>query len=176
MGNALLLMVVRFSRGKKSTLSRDAELAATEQRLVALQTEILTLAERDARSFAPVAAAYQMSNATPAEKAVRVRAIDQGLMGAMDVPRETLRLAQAALAAVLPVADCAGKSIVSDLAAGAELLRAAAEIAYLNLRVNVALLSESAGARDALAAAGQMHEAIGEHQAALRAAADRLIG
>ncbi len=176
MGNALLLMVVRFSRGKKSTLSRDAELAATEQRLVALQAQILTLAERDSQSFAPVAAAYQMPNATPAEKAARQAAIDQGLVGAMVVPQETLRLAQAALAAVLPVADCAGKSIVSDLAAGAELLRAAAEIAYLNLRINVALLSGSAGARDALAAAAQIHDAVGKQQAALRAAADRLLG
>lgn len=172
MGSALLLMVVRFSRGKKANAAREAELAAVEQELLALHAAILPLAERDSASFAPVAAAYRLPQATPSEQDARREAICRGLLGAMTVPHETLRLAHAALAAVLPVAGCAGKSIVSDLAAGAALLRAAADVAALNLRINAAL---AAADPSALAPALALREEVERQHAALHALADRSL-
>lgn len=172
MGSALLLMVVRFSRGKKANAAREAELTSVEADLSALHAAILPLAERDAQGFEPVAAAYGLPRATPAEQAAREAAIRAGLVEAMVVPFESLRLIQRALATVLPVADCANRSIVSDLAAGATLLRAAAEIALLNLRINVSLAGEG---DDVLASARSMREDVVRQHAALCAAADRLL-
>ena len=179
MGSALLLMVVRFSRGKKSNLAREGELAAVEQRLLALHAEMLALAERDCQSFAPVAAAYHLPQATAADQAARQAAIDQGLLGAMVVPQETLRLVREALATVAPVAAGAGKSTVADLLAGGELLCAAAEIAIRNLRVNAALVDAALAAapvQAALASATALRDDVARQQAALRVAADRLLG
>lgn len=173
MGSALLLMVVRFSRGKKANLAREGQLAAVESDLEALHAAILPLAERDAQGFEPVAAAYRLPQATPAEKAAREAAIRAGLEGAMAVPFETLRLVQRALATVLPVADCANKSIVSDLAAGAALLSAAAEIALLNLRINVALAGRG---DDVLASGRDLREDVARQHASVCAAAERLLG
>lgn len=174
MGSALLLMVVRFARGKKANAARESELGAVEAELVALQVAILPLAQQDAASFEPVAAAYRLSQATEAEKEARRRAIATGLVGAMAVPQETVRLARQALATVLPVLDCANKSIVCDLAAGAALLRAAAEIGLLNVRINHALAGLPAGA-EGLASAVAMRDDVVRHEAAVRAATDRLI-
>lgn len=173
MGSALLLMVVRFSRGKKANASREDELARVERRLAELNAAMLPLAERDAAGFAPVAMAYRLPQATSAEKAARQAAIRDGLLGAMMVPEETLRLVHEALATVLPVADCAGKSIVSDLAAGAALLLAAAEIALLNLRINASL---AATASAPLASAQALRDDVVRLCAAVGAVADRWLG
>jgi formiminotetrahydrofolate cyclodeaminase len=175
MGSALFLMVVRFSRGKKANLARDDELAAAEASLAALHAEILPLAPRDSASFEPVAAAYRLPRTTEAERQARDAAIARGLAGATAVPMATLRLVAAALAAVLPVADCANRTIVSDLAAGASLLRAAAEVAFLNVRVNVLLAAQPDGAATLSAAAAHRDEVV-RHHAALMALADDLLG
>jgi formiminotetrahydrofolate cyclodeaminase len=176
MGNALLLMVVRFSRGKKANVARETELAAAERALLALAAPMATLAQRDCDSFAPVAAAYQLPQTTDAEKGARQRAIDLGLEGALGVPLETLRLARAALAAVTPVADCANKTIVSDLAAGAELLIAAAEIALLNVRINCSLLGSGAVAERAASEATALRAQLEVGRQAVRARAEALLG
>lgn len=146
MGVALLLMAVRFSRGKKATAARDAELAAAEASLEALRAPAEALAAADSASFAPVAAAYGLPKQTPAEIAARDAAIRRGLVGAMRVPMQTLELVGTALRAVAPVLDCAGRTIVSDQAAGATLLRSAAEIACLNVRINARLIGDDVGA------------------------------
>jgi len=189
LGVALLLMVVRFSRGKPAHAARERELAAAEDALVALQARALPLAEADARSFTPVADAYRLPQATTAQREARRAAIRAGLMGAMVGPMETLALARDALAAVAPVADCASRSTVSDQAAGSALLRAAAEIAFLNVRVNVRLLEDdrlppasketaalsledTAGRspqRSPSVAAQALFDEVGERSAALRA-------
>jgi formiminotetrahydrofolate cyclodeaminase len=175
MGNALLLMAVRFCRGKKSNQAREGDLATAEQRLLALHAEMLTLAARDCASFEPVAKAYELPRATPQEQATRQAAIELGLLGAMTVPQETLRLVRDALAAAAAVADCAHKTIVSDLAAGGQLLRAAAEIAFLNVRINAALLSTPASQHPALASSQALRDDGARQQAVLQAAADRLL-
>ncbi|HLU39679.1 MAG TPA: cyclodeaminase/cyclohydrolase family protein [Planctomycetota bacterium] len=175
MGNALLLMAIRFSRGKKANAAREAELARAEARLTELAPAFLALAQRDADGFAPAAAAYAMPQGTEAEKAARRAAIDRGLLGAMAVPHETVALCRDALAAAVEVASCAGKSIVSDLAAGAELLHAAAEIAARNVRINRALLADPEPASATVAAVAALGEEVARHCAALRAAAERAI-
>lgn len=174
MGSALLLMVIRFCRGKKANAAREAELEAVEARLLDLHAQILPLAQRDAASFTPVAAAYRLPQATPQEQAARRAAIAAGLLGAMAVPAETLRLAREALAAVVPVAECANKTIVSDFVAGAGLLRAAADIAWLNLRVN-ASLAGAAELRDALASGAALRDDVVRFQGVLAGAAERTL-
>ena len=174
MGVALLLMAVRFSRGKKATAARDAELAAAEASLEALRAPAAALAEADAASFAPVAAAYGLPKQTPAEIAARDAAIRRGLVGAMRVPMQTLELVVAALRAVEPVLDCAGRTIVSDQAAGATLLRSAAEIACLNVRINARLIGDGVGAAT-LADALRHKAAIDRMADAARTSAEVLL-
>ncbi len=64
------------------------------------------------------------------------------MVGAMSVPEETLAMVGDGFRAMAEVESCVGKSIASDLGSGSELLRAAAESAYMNVRINAAYLKD----------------------------------
>lgn len=140
LGTSLFLMVVRFSRGKKANADREAELTEVEQLLSGHLERLLPMAERDCKSFDLVSAAYGMPKATDDEKALRHKAIQEAMVGAMVVPEEALCMVRDVFVAMDRVADCVGKAIVSDLASGAALLLASAEGAFLNVRINAAYL------------------------------------
>ena len=72
MGTALLLMVVRFSRGKKANLERDQDLARVEGLLESHLLRLLPMAERDCNSFDLVSKAYAMPKGTDGEIQIRV--------------------------------------------------------------------------------------------------------
>lgn len=141
MGAALFLMVVRFSRGKKANVARDGDLQRAETKLQEQMQRLLPMAERDCRSFDLVSAAYGMPKDTEEQKSLRDRAIQEALVGAMVVPEETLCMVRDVFVTMSDVVDCVGKAIVSDLASGAALLLAAAEGAWLNVKINAAFLA-----------------------------------
>lgn len=175
MGAALFLMVVRYSRGKKANLDRDADLAAAEQKLDAQLQALLPMAERDCRSFDGVSAAFGMKKDTDAEKAARNAAIQQATVGAMVVPEETLAMCRDVFTTIHPVIGCIGKTIASDLAAGAQLLLAGAEGAYLNVRINAGSLDDKAFAAMAMARADAVLAEARKAQAAIAATVDALL-
>ena len=140
MGTALLLMVVRFSRGKKANVDRDADLARVEGLLESHLLRLLPMAERDCNSFDLVSKAYAMGKSNDGETQIRNRAIQEAMVGAMVVPEETLCMVRDVSQAMAQVIDCVGKNIVSDLASGSSLLVAAGEGAQLNVRINAAYL------------------------------------
>lgn len=141
MGTALFLMVVRFSRGKKANVEREGDLARVEGLLAAHLERLLPMAERDCRSFDLVSAAYGMPKDSDAQKALREKAVQEALRGAMVVPEETLCMVRDVFVAMDAITGCVGKAIASDLASGASLLMAAAEGAFLNVRINAAFLT-----------------------------------
>jgi formiminotetrahydrofolate cyclodeaminase len=175
MGAALFLMVVRYSRGKKANLDRDAELAAVEQQLDGQLQALLPMAERDCRSFDGVSVAFGMKKDTDAEKAARNAAIQQATVGAMVVPEETLAMCRDVFTTIHPVVGCIGKTIASDLAAGAQLLLAGAEGAYLNVRINAGSLDDKAFASKAMARADAVLADARKAQAAIAATVDALL-
>ena len=59
----------------------------------------------------------------------------------MVVPGETLLMVREVFVAMEGVVDCIGKAIGSDLASGAALLLAAAEGAFLNVKINAGYLT-----------------------------------
>jgi formiminotetrahydrofolate cyclodeaminase len=141
MGTALFLMVVRYSRGKKANADREADLQQAETLLDGHLKRLLPMAERDCRSFDLVSAAYGMPKNDEQQDNLRAKAIQEAMVGAMVVPEETLCMVRDVFVAMQQVTGCIGKAIVSDLACGASLLLAAAEGAFLNVRINAAFLT-----------------------------------
>ncbi len=176
LGTALFLMVVRFSRGKKANLERDAELAAAETALQDHVQRLLPMAERDCRAFDLVSAAYTMPKDTDEQKELRNRAIQEGMLGAMVVPEETLCMVRDVCQAMAHVVDCVGKNIVSDLASGAALLRAAAEGAFLNVKINAAYLDNRTLATGTTDRARAVLQEIRDHAQAIADRVERVLG
>lgn len=176
MGTALFVMVVRFSRGKKANLDKDAELAHAETALASLLVRVQPMAERDCASFDRVSAAYQLAKDTEDQKRLRARAIEEAMVGAMVVPEETLCLVRDVAAAMVKVHGCVGKNIVSDLGSGAALLDAAAEGALLNVRINAGFLADRERATAALERVEVVKKEIARDLGVIRAAVEKAIG
>ncbi len=176
LGTALFLMVVRFSRGKKANLDRDADLSRVESTLQEHLLRLLPMAERDCASFDLVSRAYAMAKTTEQEQSMRNRAIQEAMIGAMIVPEETLCMVRDVCVAMAGVIDCVGKNICSDLASGSSLLVAAGEGAQLNVRINAAYLDDrdlangaAMRAKTLTAEIHQNHKVIGARVEALLA-------
>ncbi len=168
MGAALLLMVVRFSRGKKANLDRDAELAEAEQVLAGLVERILPMAERDCRAYDRVSHAYKLPKDSEGEVQARGAAIEEAMVGAMSVPDETLLMVRDVLRATNEVVSWVGKAIASDLGSAAELLRAGAEAAYMNVRINAAELKDRGLAETTMSRVEAVRAEVLETAAAFR--------
>ena len=175
MGTALFLMVVRFSRGKKQNVDRDADLARVESALAGYLQRLQPLAERDCRSFDLVSAAYGMPKATPEQADVRERAVQEAMVGAMVVPEETLCMVRDVFSAMSGVVLCIGKAIVSDMASGAALLAAAAECAHLNVRINANYLTSKDLAGKTLDRVRVVRQEVTAHQAAIVAVVEKML-
>lgn len=175
MGTALFLMVVRFSRGKKANAAREGDLAKVETLLEGHLQRMLPLAERDCRSFDLVSAAYGMAKDTEEQTKLREKAIQEAMFGATVVPEEALCMVRDVFVAMEGVVDCIGKAIVSDLASGAALLLAAAEGAFLNVRINAAYLTNRELADKTVQRAEQVRGEIGRHQLAIATKVDKIL-
>ncbi len=175
MGTALFAMVVRFSRGKKANVERDGDLAAVEGRLDDLLKLLMPMAERDCRAFDLVSAAYGMPKVSPDEQALRDKAIQEAMVGAMVVPEEALCLVRDVFVAMESITACIGKAIVSDLASGAALLLAAAEGAYLNVHINANFLKNRDLAENTMKRARSVLDEIRRYQQTIAATVDGML-
>ena len=172
MGTALVLMVVRFSRGKKANAAREDDLQRTEQFLADLVQRTLPMAERDCASFDHVSAAYALPKDTDQQKEIRTKAVEEAMGGAMVVPEELLCLVRDVLNETATIAGCIGKAIVSDLGSGVEMLFAAAQAALLNVRINAQYLQDRARADAASGRALSVFAEIERQRATLRGGVD----
>lgn len=176
MGTSLFLMTVRFSQGKKANVDREEDLARVEGLLDRHLQRLMPMAERDCKAFDQVSTAYGMPKDDDEQKALRDKAIQEAMVGAMVVPEETQVMVRDVFVAMEEIRDCIGKAIASDLASGAALLLAAAEGAYLNVRINAAYLTNRELAESTMTRATAVRDEIRRHQDAIAVSVDGLLG
>jgi methenyltetrahydrofolate cyclohydrolase len=156
---ALLSMVARYSTGEKYAEHAEtvrAVLAASET----ARDRAVQLAQDDAAAFAAVSQAYTLPKATPEEKATRTAAIARALAGAAQPPAATITTAAhlVDLAAILlPISN---RNVITDVAVAAELARAAATAARLNVEINLAGLTDEDARRPFLEALAGVDELV----------------
>lgn len=138
----LAQMVAGLTVGRKKYAAVEAEMKEAALKAAALVTLLSGLVERDAQSYAAVMNAYKLPNEPEDAAKARVRAIDDALIGAAQVPLETARACAevAELAAV--VAEKGNTNAVSDGGVAAILAEAACKGAVYNVRINVTSLSD----------------------------------
>lgn len=142
MGASLLLMVAGLAKSKTNTDDEKAALAAAKGAIEPLRSRLAELADADAESFNAVMAAYRLPKATDDEKAARTRAIQEALRGATIVPLDTLRAAVQTIAEARAVADHGNRSAASDAGVAIGLIKAAADGAAANVRINLASVKD----------------------------------
>jgi methenyltetrahydrofolate cyclohydrolase len=144
---ALLGMVARYSDGAKYA-QHAGVIASVIVGTDELRQRALELAAADAAAFTTVTDAYRLPKDTDELSAVRSAAIAQALAGAAGPPSgvvgAALRLVELA-EDLLPVGN---PTVITDVAAAAEALRAAATTSRVNIEVNLRGITDPAVAAE----------------------------
>jgi formiminotetrahydrofolate cyclodeaminase len=144
MGTSILVMVASLAKSRNNTDDEKAALASARAAIEPITATLLDLADADAASFDAVMAAYRLPKATDQDKAARTQAIQAALRGATEIPLETLRACAHALEHAQAVADHGNRSAESDTGVAIGLLKAAANGAAANVRINLQGLKDEA--------------------------------
>ena len=150
LGVALGNMVAALTLGKPKYAEVEAEVAELRRRGEALQERLLEQINADAEGFRPLAEAYKL----PKNEPRRAEILEQATLRACGAPMEIMELGAAAIAVVAELASKGSRMAVSDAGCAAAAVRAAVEMAYLNLLINTRSLRGREQA-EALNARGQ---------------------
>jgi methenyltetrahydrofolate cyclohydrolase len=138
---ALLAMVARFSDGPR----HDAEVVGRVRASAdGLADEALELAEADSAAFEKVVDAYQLPKDTPEQKAARSEAIAEALSGAARPPADLMAASVRLAGLGEDLLAVANRNVISDIAAAAAAIGAAAVTAQVNIEANLSGIKDPA--------------------------------
>jgi glutamate formiminotransferase/formiminotetrahydrofolate cyclodeaminase len=144
LGAALGTMVANLSAHKRGWDERWEEFSKWAERGQALKDELLRLVDADTQAFNQVMAALALPRGSEAEQAARGTALDRANRGAIETPLQVMRTAAAAFDLLEAMASSGNPASASDAGVGALCARAAVRGAWLNVRTNLAGVSDPA--------------------------------
>jgi glutamate formiminotransferase/formiminotetrahydrofolate cyclodeaminase len=150
-GAALVAMVARLTIGKKAYVDVQESMQRIVGQAEEARAAFESLAERDARAFDAVMAAFRLPKETDEQKSARSEAIEDSLAAAAQVPLDVARRAVAVLALAVEVTEAGNASAASDGVTAAHLLAAAVEGALANVEINLSGMKDP-GRTDAMGA------------------------
>ncbi len=166
MGTSLLVMVTGLAKSKSNADDEKAALARARAALEPIAAQLTKLADADTESFNAVMAAFRLPKATDDEKAARSAAIQTATRGATLVPLDTLRTCVAALEQGRIVAEHGNRSAASDAGVAVGLLKAAADGAAANVRINLGSLKDASFVAATEAETARLSKEAAEYAAA----------
>jgi formiminotetrahydrofolate cyclodeaminase len=139
LGVSLLLMVAGLpkTRSGRGVPEEAADLAEASARLRPLRDRTLALVDRDADAYAAIITALSLPKGTAAEQAARKEQVQDAMRRATDVPLDTMRDCQQAMAGAVIVARNGLRAAASDVGTAVELLTAAARSCAMAIAANV---------------------------------------
>jgi methenyltetrahydrofolate cyclohydrolase len=161
---ALLAMVARFSDGPR----HDAEVVGRVRAAAdGLADEALHLAEADEAAFGKVVTAYNLPKDSAQQRAARSDAIADALAGASRPPADLMAAAIRLVGLAEDLLSVANRNVISDIAAAAAAIRAAAATARVNIEANLGGIKD-AGLAAELAETAELADSVTDR-------ADRLV-
>ena len=149
-GAALATMVANLSAHKRGWDHRWKEFSDVAEEGQKLVNELLHLIDEDTAAFNRIMDCFSLPKNTEEEKAARAKALEEATLYAAQVPLHTMETALKALPLALQMARSGNPASASD--AGVAALAAVAGIkgARLNVRINIAGLTDKAPAQPLL--------------------------
>ncbi len=127
---SLLLMVIRVTEN-------SPDLDRYQDNLEAKKKRALELIDEDADSFNEVMKAFRLPRETEEEREQRAEKIQAAFKTAAATPLEMIKLSVDVAELAVEVAEKGNDNAITDAAAGAIAARAAADIAYYNVMINL---------------------------------------
>jgi formiminotetrahydrofolate cyclodeaminase len=156
-GAAAASMAFRLTSGERFA-EVESEMAARAAELDAVRARALELVQLDSDAYDSVGAAFRLPKGSEEQKAERSAAIQAAMLGALEVPLETMRIALAGLRLVAEGAPESNPNVASDCASGAQALAAGLEGAAANVRINAKSLRDRSLAAARLAECARLRE------------------
>lgn len=135
-GTALGNMVGSLTLGKKKYAHVQADIEALCHKADRLQLELLTLIEKDAVAFAPLAEAYGMPKETEEEREEKARVMEICLNNAAMVPLKIMEKCGQAIELHREFGKKGTRLAISDVGTGVIFCKAALQGASLNVFIN----------------------------------------
>ena len=132
LGTALCTMVCRFTEGKPAYADFDEDIKYTILATERLRAQLLELMDEDARAYQGVTDAYAIPKDDPAREATVQAALKQ----AAEPPYQMMIACGRSLELLEELGDHVSKLMISDVACGALMCRAALQSASLTLYAN----------------------------------------
>ena len=136
LGIALGNMVAHLTIGRKKYASVELDMLELKAHASNLQAQLLTLIERDAEVFEPLARAYSLPKQTEEEKKEKDRVMEKALNQACRIPMEIMETVCESLELVKEAAQKGTAAAVSDAGDAAVFCKAALQGASLNVFIN----------------------------------------
>ena len=151
-GMALGNMVGSLTTGKKKYADVEEDIQALMAEGESLRIELLSMMDKDAEAFAPLAKAYGIPKDDPSRDGVMEKALDVACQAPMDIMRTVCK----ALDVIKEFAAKGSALAISDAGVGAVCCKAALQGASLNVFINTKSMKDRAKAEALEAEANEM--------------------
>ncbi len=149
-------MVANLTVGKKRYAEVEGKMQEALVILAGFQADLLSLADRDAEVFAPLAEAYRLPSATEEEKAEKELVMEGLLLDASLAPISVMEKTLKVLDILDFLGEKGSRMAVSDVGVAAQMARAALNGAVMNVYINTKSMKNRKQAEELNERAGQM--------------------
>ncbi len=129
-------MVGSLTVGKKRYAAAEEEIQNAMTEMEELRRKLLSMSDRDAEGFLPLAEAFRMPKDTDEEKEMRQAALEEGYARATEAPFETIHLLMDVISLLEIFAKKGSRAAISDAGVGAVFASAALKSSALNIYIN----------------------------------------
>jgi glutamate formiminotransferase/formiminotetrahydrofolate cyclodeaminase len=162
LSGALTAMVANLTINKKgyeAVWAEAGELAEQGQRVKELSLQAI---DKDTKVFYEMMDAMKLPKKTPEEKAIRESALQSATKEAILIPLETLEIALEAVELAQKIGRIGNKNALSDAGVGAITANAAAKSAFLNVKINMSAITDTAWVEMIMTKATALAEKVNE--------------
>ena len=142
LGAAIIEMACSFAIGRRKYASHQDQLQHTSDRCREIRARAIELADLDSQVFQEVMDAFRLPRDSKVRRERRKRAISQSAESAARVPLELAEICADLVGLGANAAELGNPNLVADAVGGAALARGAVRICELNVRSNLALVSD----------------------------------
>lgn len=152
LGAALASMVANLTHGKEGTEERDPELARIAEEAQRVKGALINAVDADSDAFKDSMEAMRLPQATPEEKALRARKMQEGLKAAVEVPWATAQASLSAMRLARAVTAVGNPASLSDGAVGVQIAYAGVRGGLWNVLINLKDITDATYVADERAA------------------------
>jgi len=158
LGAALATMVANLSSHKRGWDERWKEFSDWAEKGQHYKDQLLKLVDEDTNAFNKIMNAFSLGKSTEEEKAARTAAIQDATKYATEVPFRVMQISFASMEVIRAMAETGNPNSVSDAGVGALAARSAVMVAYLNVKINAAGLTDKTFAADIISKGAAIQE------------------